>query len=785
MHPIYLRILAILVMAVSLFFGIQFSHDGFKNIQEFKQLERIVPSKILGLLEGASQTSGLAYDLSVDGANVNNALIISPKASVPSLYYRFLKEEKETDSDGGTRWVTRQDISRAVDFAIADHEASARVNAEKHVNTIQWSMPLSYQQTQGRWRYTEWRIEPEDFVLIFSWADLKDRESQYPEVSLNFDQAGAYLPIISKGSAEQVRGELGTIAILKIWGGVSLLALSLLALMYTVQIHRVLVYLTLLTVVTTGTLSAYGFAALVADVKGGSSYLAEQSNKTELALVRLLESQGLEWAGWSSIPSENQFEWSALENWQQSRLSNLKLNLNFLQQVYQLHTNKFPENIVAWLYGLDEGEKQFVLSEWESKQAEQRFASFGQTKVQGAAFWWVLLGFLMFVGFTYLGFRFAKLKRMIENVPTSATLGVTYGIAEIKGKVIVSDPVKNEPSAKQLESSNLTGPVTHRNCVWYRYLVEERRGSGKKRRWVTISDETHSVGFYCEDQHGKLAIDPKGAEIITRHKKVESRGGMRYSEWTILPGDSLYAIGQANIDISETDRLIMSDGEQGDIFILSNYSEKELMISKAASSMFGLGMAFSALFFSAVFYHAMNGEFSATDYLMSGLLGPIFLTFIMIVLHYNDLIFLRQRAQRNWANIQVSLKKRSTLLKQLQAVVGGYQQYENTVLTQITAQRKRIKEAGESVGEVGQLLVSEHQLVQSLRLAVEDYPDLKANLLMTQLVDRMTRLENEVALMRSGYNDAVNEYNTRVQSFPDLMLAKAFKFKLMTRLGFE
>jgi len=782
MHPIYLRILAMLVMAVSLYFGIQFSQDGFRHIQEFKQLERIVPSKILGLLEGESQTSGLAYALG-DETNANNALLTSPQAGVPSLYYRYLLEEEETDSDGDTRWVTREDISRSVDFVLADHETSARVNAKRWVDTIQWSMPQSYRETRGRWRYTEWRIEPEDSVLIFSWAALKEQERQHPEVSLNFDKAGAYLPIISKYSAEKVRGELGTIAILKIWGGVSLLALSLLAFIYTVQIHRILVYLTLLTVVKKSSVSAYGFAALLADVKGSATYLSEQSHKTESALNRLLENQGLEWNDRVNVPSESQVGWAALESWQQSRISNLKLNLAFLNQVHQLHISEFPESIVAWLYGLDLGGQQFVLGEWESKQAERRFAEFGQTKVQGAAFWWVLLGFVAFVGFTYLGFRFAKVKRLIENVPTSATLGVSYGIAEVKGEVCFLEHAEGEQEGSQVEVVSLTGPVSHRHCVWYRYLVEERRGTGKNRRWVTVSDETLSVNFCCKDQDGKLTIDPKGAEIITRHKKSESRGDMRYSEWTIRPGDSLYAIGQANIDTRKGDKLILGDGD--DIFILSNYSEKELMIRKAASSMLGLGAAFSALFFAAVFYHAMSGQFSATDYLMSGLSGPIFLTFIMFVLHYNDLIFLRQRAERNWANIQVSLRKRFTLLKQLQAVVSEYQQYESTVLRQIAEQRKHLEQGGDSVSEVGQLLVSEHQLVQNLKVAVEDYPDLKANRLVTQFVDTLMQLENEVALMRSGYNDAVNEYNTRVQSFPDLMLAKAFKFKVMTRLSLD
>lgn len=83
------------------------------------------------------------------------------------------------------------------------------------------------------------------------------------------------------------------------------------------------------------------------------------------------------------------------------------------------------------------------------------------------------------------------------------------------------------------------------------------------------------------------------------------------------------------------------------------------------------------------------------------------------------------------------------------------------------------------------MLSPENQLLQDLKVALEDYPELKANALMQSFVDSLSRLENEVALMRIGYNDAVNQYNTRVQSFPDLVLAKWFGFTLKERLDFD
>ena len=58
----------------------------------------------------------------------------------------------------------------------------------------------------------------------------------------------------------------------------------------------------------------------------------------------------------------------------------------------------------------------------------------------------------------------------------------------------------------------------------------------------------------------------------------------------------------------------------------------------------------------------------------------------------------------------------------------------------------------------------------------EAYPDLEGNELVGDLMDRMTALEDEVALMRHGYNDAVELYNARIESFPDVWLANTFRF---------
>ena len=391
---------------------------------------------------------------------------------------------------------------------------------------------------------------------------------------------------------------------------------------------------------------------------------------------------------------------------------------------------------------------------------------------------------------------------------------MTYGIAEVKGKVSLLDnrlPSEDDtlhsmstkghkPETEQVSDTEqaintkpasvieskraLRSPLSKQSCVWYRHLIEEKRGSGKNVRWVRVSDDTESVLFYCQDQEGELLIDPRRADMITRHKEVKRSGSMRYSEWLLKPGDELYAIGQAEIVADVPDRLILMKGESDDVFILSNYPEKTVMLRKALKSMLAFLLAFSALFMATISYRGMSGQFSATDYLFSCVIGAGFLVGLMCVMHYNDIVFLKRRADRNWANIQVSLRKRFDLLKQLQSVLQHYQSYEKDLMVSLTAQRKRMDKALDSVGDVSTVLRSEQKLNRELSLSIEAYPELSSDKLLRQFSDTLLGLENEVMLMREGYNDSVSQYNTRIASFPDIVLAKLFKFKHTKLLSF-
>lgn len=177
----------------------------------------------------------------------------------------------------------------------------------------------------------------------------------------------------------------------------------------------------------------------------------------------------------------------------------------------------------------------------------------------------VLFIVIMIIGIFFLIFGLIsfKAKRLIENIPTSNIRSIAMGLVEIFGKVV---PFKN---------NILKSPFSNKDCVYYKYRVEELRSSGKNTHWVTIDKgEEHSL-FNLEDETGSVLIDSKGAKIdIPIDNKYNSSLGkdppeaakrflasrnikwegfifginktMKYSEYFISPGDKLYIMGTAD-----------------------------------------------------------------------------------------------------------------------------------------------------------------------------------------------------------------------------------------------
>jgi len=143
---------------------------------------------------------------------------------------------------------------------------------------------------------------------------------------------------------------------------------------------------------------------------------------------------------------------------------------------------------------------------------------------------------------------------------------------------------------------------------------------------------------------------------------------------------------------------------------------------------------------------------------------------------YNSLIFLRNQIDKAWANVDVLLKQRSDLIPNLVDAVKGYMKYEREVLTEITALRASLVSA---TGPKEKARVSERisAALKSIFAVAEKYPKLRASENFLKLQEQLTAIENQIADRREFYNDSVLLYNTRIKTFPQLLVAALFGMK--------
>lgn len=143
---------------------------------------------------------------------------------------------------------------------------------------------------------------------------------------------------------------------------------------------------------------------------------------------------------------------------------------------------------------------------------------------------------------------------------------------------------------------------------------------------------------------------------------------------------------------------------------------------------------------------------------------------------YNGLVAGRNQAQTAWSQIDVQLKRRHDLIPNLVQVVKDAMGYEQETLTKVVAARNAAVAASGSPAQAGPAEALPTQATRGLFALVESYPQLKANDNVKQLQEELTTTENKIAFSRQFYNDSVNSYNNRRQSFPAVLAAASLGF---------
>lgn len=156
-----------------------------------------------------------------------------------------------------------------------------------------------------------------------------------------------------------------------------------------------------------------------------------------------------------------------------------------------------------------------------------------------------------------------------------------------------------------------------------------------------------------------------------------------------------------------------------------------------------------------------------------GLLAIVVLYAIMV---YNRLVRLRALVREGFSGITVQLRRRADLVPNLVSTVEGYAAHERDVLNQVTAHRTDPMKA-HGVKETAEADNVFSSMLGRLFAVAEAYPDLKADDNFRQLQDELAEIEEELQGARRYYNATVRDLNTRVQSFPDVLLAGPMGFR--------
>lgn len=373
--------------------------------------------------------------------------------------------------------------------------------------------------------------------------------------------------------------------------------------------------------------------------------------------------------------------------------------------------------------------------------------------------------------------------RMIADTPVSKTRGVFIGQVEINGVVRLS-------GLPALES-----PLAEAQCVAFSSEIKERvtttstDSKGKtttSTSWESVWSDNGDTPFFVEDETGSILVRPARAKLSMEKifdeecrrsnplyfgkgpssERSHSDGIRRFTEYALLIDKPTFVAGPAREreDAVAAEIAAPKDGKP-DLFLISSFTEeRELswLKWKAAGYAFGGGVLVVVPW---LFIFSRN-EILPTACLSAFAVwcGVLLITWLIGL--YNSYVRLRNRVGQAWSLVDVQLKRRADLIPNLCKVVETSASHEHEVLETVASLRAQIGatpkgKPGEDIAGVGNTIIA----------LAEKYPDLKVSTAFQELHKNLVDCEDRIALARAYFNDIVMFYNTRLEVFPDGILA--------------
>ena len=400
-------------------------------------------------------------------------------------------------------------------------------------------------------------------------------------------------------------------------------------------------------------------------------------------------------------------------------------------------------------------------------------------------------------------------KRTVEDVPTSKVKGVFYGLNEVKGSIKSDNPLQTY--------------LTEAPSVCYDWSISEhwkktetyKDNDGKtktrtKSGWRTIDSGGSLQSFYLVDDTGELLIEPEGAKVDAPSTMshncspsdplyygkgpsgaiANSTYRRRFSERSLTPGDDIYVLGPAKLreDVAQP---MITQNEDVRYYFISTKSEAQIIRSQSIWAFFIILFSFLAALAVPIVAIAVETGLEPQEVFIQYPEWELCSAFVYLAvtglfylsLLYNGLIRVRNRLTHALGLMEIQLKRRHDLIPRLMECVKGISEYEREVQELVASTRSSsVGGTGRASGEIGEEIKQGTGLVGGLFALAESYPNLGADQNYASFMKELVDTEDRIALARAFYNDSLLALQDRLLTFPDVLIAKWFRFQTGKKL---
>ncbi len=431
-----------------------------------------------------------------------------------------------------------------------------------------------------------------------------------------------------------------------------------------------------------------------------------------------------------------------------------------------------------------------TLAQMYNDYADETYA---YTQTQGVSidpeivFWGTIIAAVLALICLFFTLKYLKRYRLVRDTPTSKCRGVFIGFVEVKGTAEIEETVISYLA--EIPTVHYQWNVQER---WSRLVTEtytDSKGNTRTRTrretgWTTVATGGEAPLFYLKDDTDAILVDPERASIDQRtvfSQTVTPFNSLYYgkgpdvmipnsdqvrsfTEYAIPLHQPLYILGQAQERQDVVAPMIAYDAKAPD-YVISVKSEEEL----ASSLKWTIALTYilaGIITFGFFGYITSQDEQYLSYLLIAGgaFISLSFLTWLFTL--YNNLISLSNRVKQAVSLIDVQYKRRFDLIPNLVDTVSTLKDYEQNCLEALTLLRTTARPTpnGKSV-------------LPAIEMIKESYPNLMANDGFLFLNKALIDAEDRIALATCYYNDITTNYNTLIQSFPAVLLAKIIGLK--------